>query len=308
MSITLRAMAREDWGAVAALVHASTNAWYAAQGRAQPFACAPEDVELYCRVYESLDPGCCVLAEDEGGQLLGSCFYHPRPTHMSLGIMNAHPAAFGRGVARQLLDFVIARAAEQGLPLRLVSSAMNLDSYSLYNRRGFVPYAVYQDMLYEVPEQGLDFAPLGRDRVRPATPDDLPAMVALEQEISGIERGRDFAHFLRDEDGVWQVSVLQNPVDSGLDGFLVSVQSAATNMLGPGVMRDAIGAMALICAGLDRFRGRCPVFLVPADRPALTAQLYAMGARNCELHFGQVLGEAEAPRGISMPTFLPETG
>ena len=37
-----------------------------------------EDVELFCRVYEDLDPGCCVLAESDG-QLLGSCFYHPRP-------------------------------------------------------------------------------------------------------------------------------------------------------------------------------------------------------------------------------------
>jgi hypothetical protein len=36
--------------------------------------------------------------------------------------------------------------------------------------------------------------------------------------------------------------------------------------------------------------------------------LYAAGARNCELHVSQVLGEVPATAGISMPTFLPETG
>jgi hypothetical protein len=36
--------------------------------------------------------------------------------------------------------------------------------------------------------------------------------------------------------------------------------------------------------------------------------MYDWGARNCELHFCQVRGEFQAFRGISMPSFLPETG
>jgi hypothetical protein len=50
------------------------------------------------------------------------------------------------------------------------------------------------------------------------------------------------------------------------------------------------------------------VFLVPAERSHLVAQLYGWGARNCELHLCQVRGEFQSFRGISMPTFLPETG
>ena len=46
----------------------------------------------------------------------------------------------------------------------------------------------------------------------------------------------------------------------------------------------------------------------PADRPQLVKQAYAWGARNCELHFCQVRGDFQPFRGISMPTFLPETG
>jgi len=59
---------------------------------------------------------------------------------------------------------------------------------------------------------------------------------------------------------------------------------------------------------LDRQRGRSPVFLIPVECDWLVQQAYGWGARNCELHFCQVLGEFREFRGISMPTFLPETG
>ncbi|NQT86036.1 N-acetyltransferase, partial [bacterium] len=92
MSIELRAMRRDEWGAVAELIYDSTNAWYVANGRSAIFSGPKSHCELFCQVYETLDPGCCVVAEDTAtGRLAGSCFYHPRPTHVSLGIMNAHP-------------------------------------------------------------------------------------------------------------------------------------------------------------------------------------------------------------------------
>ena len=95
----------------------------------------PAGTELFCSVYEALDPGCCLVAENtRTGRLAGSCFYHPRPTHVSLGIMNVHPNYFGQGVARRLLQAIIEIAAQQNKPLRLVSSAMNLNSFSLYTR------------------------------------------------------------------------------------------------------------------------------------------------------------------------------
>lgn len=307
-SLRLRAMQPADWPAVGALIRRSTNAWYERQGRPPIFHCDEDAMQVYCRVYEDLDPGCCVLAEAaETGQLLGSCFYHPRPTHVALGIMNAHPAAFGCGVARALLGFVTEFADRTGRPVRLVSSAMNLDSYSLYNRAGFAPHAVFQDMTLAVPAAGFQVAGVGRERVRPARPEDAPAMAALERELSGIERQRDFRYFLANRDGIWRASVVDRR-DGGLDGFLVSVCCAASNMLGPGAMRDETTAAALIAAELDHHRDRSPVWLVPADRPALARVLYGWGARNCELHFAQARGGAQRITGVVMPTFLPETG
>jgi hypothetical protein len=50
------------------------------------------------------------------------------------------------------------------------------------------------------------------------------------------------------------------------------------------------------------------VVLVPVEREMLVRALYEVGARNCELHLYQVRGKFTPFQGISMPTFLPETG
>ncbi len=132
--LLLRTMRADEWDAVARLIHDSTNAWYEAHGLGKIFDAGPESTKLFCEVYESLDPGCCLVVEgSRPGALAGSCFYHPRASHVSLGIMNVHPRYFGRGVARRLLRAITDLADERRLPVRLVSSALNLDSFSLYN-------------------------------------------------------------------------------------------------------------------------------------------------------------------------------
>ncbi len=303
--MTIRELQSEEWMAVAELIHVSTNAWYQANLNRSIFQ--RDDASgclVFPEVYETLDPGCCLVAEDEDGCLMGSCFYHPRETHVSLGIMNAHPDFAGRGVAGALLEEIIRRAGE--LPVRLVSSCMNLDSYSLYTRAGFSPRELYQDM-YLPADKPRPEAPTGSERVRPATLEDVPAMVELEVEISGIRRGGDYEFFIQNEQEVWRVFVIESE-DGGLDGFLCSIDHPGSNMLGPGVMQSEVNALALIHAQLAAMPERQPVFLVPARAEGLVTALYEWGARNCEMHVAQVRGEAREICGVTMPTFMPETG
>lgn len=292
-------MRDDEWDAVAELIFRSTNGWYEKHLNRGCFGGDdPLVARVFPEVYGALDPGQALVAEVDG-VLAGSCFVHPRETHVSLGIMNAAPGFAGKGVARALLDEVIQRA--EGKPVRLVSSALNLDSYSLYTRAGFSPYALYQDMVF--PEgRGLECATTG---VRPAELGDVDAMVALEETISGIRRGGDFRHFIENPEGIWSVSVMD--ADDGLAGFLASVDHPGCRMLGPGAIGNTESALALIAAELKRFGDASPVFLVPATERELVAQLYTAGARNCELHVAQCLGEARAPAGIVMPSFLPES-
>jgi GNAT superfamily N-acetyltransferase len=303
--INLRAMRPDEWDEVASLICISTNYWYEAQRGFRAFAAGPESCRLFPEVYEALDPGCCVVAEDPATRrLMGSCFYHPRETHVSLGIMNVHPNYFGRGVASRLLKFIVDFARNQAKPVRLVSSAMNLDSFSLYSRAGFVPRATFATMQLTVPKDGL--AQSGPRPVRPARPDDVPAMLALEERVSHIRREKDLRFFIENRQGVWHVSVTDDG-RGGIDGFLVSVKHPGSNMLGPGVMTSDDAAISLIAAELDHHRGGSPVFLIPTNSPAVVSRMYEWGARNVEVHVAQVLGNFPGFDGIAMPTFMPET-
>ncbi|MDX1933025.1 MAG: GNAT family N-acetyltransferase [Capsulimonadales bacterium] len=301
-------MTADDLPEVAELIYLSTNYWYVSSGKPPIFTGDPQNCRIFCETYEMLDPGCCLLAvEPRTGRIIGSCFYHPRSTHLSLGIVNVHPNHFGRGVARRLLDVVVRLSLESEKPLRLVSSAMNLDSFSLYTRCGFVPRTAFQDMFLAVPEGGMtQTAPPGLAQVRAATPADLPAIAALEYELVGIEREKDYRHFLENRQGIWSLSVYEEM--GSLRGFLASVTHPASNMIGPGVSATEAVSATLLYAELDRQRGRSPVFLVPMQAAHLVRQCYAWGAKNCELHFAQVRGVWQEPRGIVHPTFLPETG
>lgn len=288
---------------VAELIHRSTNQWYREKLGGVIFNGPPQDCRIFPETYESLDPGCCLVAEIDG-VLAGSCFYHPRETHVGLGIMNAAPEFAGRGVARALLAEIIRRAGE--LPVRLVSSALNLDSFSLYTRAGFVPVGIYQDMV--VPADRLPAgAAEGPGACRPALLSDLPAMLALEEEISGIRRERDLLHFLTNNAGHWSTFIHLGPAGRP-DGWLSSIDHPGSRLIGPGVMRDESTALSLIHAQLAVARGGSPVMLVPSTAKDLVASLYGWGARNAELHVMQVRGEYSHPKGIVMPTFLPESG
>ncbi len=307
--IRLRIMTPQDRSEVAELIYASLNHWYQTHGRPAIFSGGPQVTEVFYDVYSVLEPGCAVVAENpRTGRLMGSCFYHPRPHHVSLGIMNVHPNYFGTGVGRALLQHIIDFTDQAGYKsLRLTQSAFNLDSFSLYNRAGFVPRGAYQDMFVPVPAGGLQAAaPPGAGQVRAAGPDDVAGMAALEMEVSGITRETDCRYAIENRLGFWRVSVYEN-LRGQIDGWIISCGHPAFNMLGPCVTRSDQEAAALVYVELNHHRERSPVFLVPVERGRLVRQMYDWGARNCELHLYQVRGQFRPFQGISMPTFLPET-
>lgn len=301
--VNIRTMLSSDRIAVAALIFESTNRWYQKHFNIQPFT-SVEHTTVFFDLYQSLDPECGVIAEIDG-KMVGSCFFHPRETHMSLGIMNAHPDFFGQGIATKLLQHIVNESERRQQPLRLVSSAMNLDSFSLYNRAGFVPRMIFNDLLFNIPENGLNILTPNTVKIRSGRPADAKALVECEFKLAGIRRLKDITHFLENREGFWHVSVAEQA--NRISGWLVSCGHAANRMLGPGCMADDVSALALISQELNLFRGRSVLVMVPANHNNLVRQLYSYGARNCEIHFAQCRGQWTPPTGLMIPTFLPET-
>lgn len=304
-----RSMKRDEWHEVAELIHGSTNSWYVANGKNPIFNGPPSDALLFCELYEALDPGCCILAVcRESGKIAGSCFYHPRTTHVSIGIMNVHSDFFGKGIAGSLLSRITSFAEEKKLPFRLISSAQNLDSFSLYTKKGFVPFLSFQDLFIKVPTNGLSLIEIPNDEsIREAVAEDIADMVELELELVGIERAKDFSHFIKNSEGIWKTLIYRDR-DEKLLGFLSSVNHPASRMIGPGIARSENISTSLLSAQLDFFRGFSPVFLLPTEAAQAVKTAYSWGARNCEIHFAQCLGKKPTTRGVIMPTFMPETG
>ncbi|MBA61737.1 MAG: GNAT family N-acetyltransferase [Planctomycetaceae bacterium] len=309
MSFTIRTMTVDDRHEVSELIYISINHWYQTHGCQPIFTGGPSSCDIFFDVYETLDPGCGVVAEHiETGHLMASCFYHPRKHHVSLGIMTAHPNHFGCGAGKALLQHIIDYSESHNKPLRLTQSAINVDSFSLYNKAGFVPRHVYQDMFLEIPEAGFSLQPEGLNNVRAATDDDLLQMAELEYQIARITREKDYRFLIENKAGLWSMSVYFCPNAKKILGFLGSCAHPATNLLGPGVAINDDVAIALLAHQLNQHPGQMPVFLLPVESEKLVRTAYSWGARNCELHLCQVHGDYHPFEGINIPTFMPETG
>jgi GNAT superfamily N-acetyltransferase len=298
-----------DHDEVARLLHRSLVHWYQTRlNQGGRVGDKHEPFRLFAEVYDALDPGEAIAARDpESGALLGVCFVHPRETHISVGIVATAPECAGSGVAKAMMQAVVEKARKAGLPLRLVSSLLNLDSFSLYTRLGFVPHKMFQDLMLGVPSGGMTApAPPGAERVRIARLDEAGRIADFECALQGIRREKDYAFFLRNKVGDWKVWVLENAAGI-LVGVLVASHHRDCGMLGPGVATDDAAGAALLWRALDERRGSVAIFLIPCSAAELVQTAYSWGARNVELHTAQILGPVPHVRGLSFPTFLPET-
>lgn len=309
-TVSFSPLSLADQDAAARLLHRSLFHWYESRLRlGARYGDRYEPLLLFPQVYEALDPGECVTARDPlSGELLGVCFSHERETHLGVGIVATAPEAGGRGLARQMMEAVLEKARRLGKPARLVSSLLNLDSFSLYTRLGFVPGAIFQDMVLTVPPTGMTASPPpGAHRVRVAGADEAARIADFEQGLRGIRREKDYAFFLRNGVGAWRVLVVDGDRHE-LGGFLAMSMHASFSMIGPGVAADEETAIALLWRALDGFRGRSILFLAPCAASRLVRAAYDWGARNAELHVMQSTGVELPARGVSFPTFLPESG
>ena len=309
-SFELRPLTDDDVFEYADMLFGAFNAWWWKHGLGRDFyECDPVETAIFYHVYNDLTPGSSIAAfHRETGRMMGACFYHPRENHVSLGIMAVHPNYVGNGVARAMVDYILGYVRDNDYPTcRLVNSAMNLDSFSLYNKAGFTPREMYQDMIINVPEKGINQHVNRENWVRDAHKDDVSLMGDLELELSGIKRELDYRYWIENPRGIMHATVCENEI-GGIDGFLISLKSPALNILSPCVARDQETALALLRNDVNRFAGTWALFVVPMQQRKIVDQLYEWKAFNVETHVLQVWGEYKPCTGVVLPSYLPESG
>jgi len=306
--ITLREMKPSDKYEGSELICLSHNTWYQLHAMSAPFGNIPASAEFFVELYGALDGSHGVVAENSTtGRLAGLCFYQVRSTHVSVAMMSVHPNYFQRGVGKALLKYITDMADKQKKPVRLVSSTLNVDSFSLYSRAGFIPRYVYQDVLTQVPNEGLTVPALEPKNIRNAHASDIPGIVKLEYEINGMQREPDFQYLIDSEHSLWHASVIEGEAGS-IEGFLASCEHPDIRMLGPSIARTEEQLLSLIMAELNTYRGHAVLQLVPAVCREIVHSLYTFGGRNIEMHLLQIRGAYTPLAGIYTPTYMFESG
>ncbi len=307
--VELRPLLEKNKSEYAELLYNSFNVWYRQHGRDEDyFKGGPQDTEIFFDIYNDLDPGCCIVAVDKNTKrLVGCCFYHPREYHVSLGVMSVHPDYFGCGIGKLLVNYIVDYTESNNKALRVVSSAVNIDSFSLYNKAGILPRHLYHNMIIEVSAKGLNKTVDCIENVRPAQIADIPAMMKLEMEVSGISREKDFHYTIENRLGIFQTSVIDGK-NGSIDGFMISLKHTLLNMIGPGVALTEEAAIGLILHESNRYKGEKAILLIPMDRRKIVEKMYECNAKNSETYLFQVRGEFKPFNGVNIPSFLPETG
>ncbi|WP_406270599.1 GNAT family N-acetyltransferase [Streptomyces sp. NBC_00191] len=165
------------------------------------------------------------------------------PGLAAIGMMLVAERYAGRGVGRRLMQHVVNEAGD--IPLTLHATPYG---QPLYEQLGFVETGRAEMVRghLRVPES----VPGARVTTRPATAEDLPAIVRLDAEVFGLDRTHMITRLPAFSD---QLRVAEE--DGALTGYAAAWPNMQTHVVGPLIARDTETAKALVAAlaaGTDR--------------------------------------------------------
>lgn len=201
-----------------------------------------------------------------------------------VGPVSVDVASQGQGIGRMMMEDVIAHGRSNGYEMiRLCQDSFNMQSLALYASVGFDtkdPIA-HLDLAGSMPVD---------ESIRPATPDDIPAMDELCKSIYRISRGPECAVLI----GLGFPAFV---LDRGhIRGYLLGT------LFGHGVAESDDDMLALL-AGLGTRMPEAQAF-VPIRNGELYRRALAAGHRNSKVMNLMALGPYEEPQGSYCPSVL----
>lgn len=223
------------------------------------------------------------VAAHDSGKLLGSNHLGMFDGVAAVGPVSVEPSAQGRGVGRQMMLDVMARAREQGFEMvRLVQDTYNMQSLALYASLGF---EAREPTAYLALSQA---GPPDAD-VRVATPDDFDAMGDLSREIYRVDRRNEIAALAA---AGFPAIVL----DRGhIAGYLLGTS------IGHGVAESDDDMLALM-RSLGAMAPGMHAFVPLRANPPLYRRALEAGHRNAKLCTLMTVGPYEPPQGTYAPS------
>ena len=227
----------------------------------------------------------CVVAEEEG-RLVGSNCLDERTAIAGVGPITVDPGVQNRSAGRQLMQAVMARAAERKFAgVRLVQVAYHNRSLSLYAKLGFVvrePLACMQGTAMQRATPGY--------RVRRAASGDLAACNDLCARVHGHDRGGELS------DAIQQGTAVVAERDGRITAYASSVA-----FFGHTVGEGNQDLQALVAAATE-FQG--PGILVPTRNAELFRWCLESGLRVTQVMTLMTMGLYNEPAGAYLPSIL----
>ena len=227
----------------------------------------------------------CVVAEQDG-KIVGSNCLDERTPIAGVGPITIDPPAQNRAVGRQLMQAVMARAAERKVAgVRLVQAAYHNRSLSLYAKLGFAvrePLACMQGPAIRKTPPGY--------RVRAAQAADLDACNGLCRRAHGHDRSGELREAIQHGTAVVAEA-----------GGRIRAYASAVAFFGHAVAENDDDLQALISAAAE-FQG--PGILVPTRNAGLFRWCLANGLRVVQPMILMTVGLYNEPAGAYLPSIL----
>lgn len=231
-------------------------------------------------------PGFYSVVAELDGKIVGSNFLDERSTIAGIGPVSVDPPVMNRTIGRQLMQAVMDRAVQRGLPrMRLVQITWHFRSLALYTKLAFETRETLSLM------QGKPVAlNIPGYEVRPAREADLPACNQICFHVHGHDRGGE----------------LLDAIKQGTANVVERLGRITGYSTGIGLFNHAIGEttddLKALIAAAQTFLG--PGFFVPSRNGELLRWCLNHGLRVVNQATLMTIGLYNEPAGAYLPAIL----
>lgn len=270
MGIIVRTMKIEETEETGKIIVESFNDVFVKHGLPAPFQSWQAGRGL-AYGYARHDPEGCLIAT-ENGKIIGSGFIHLRGETASIGPVSVSPEHQSRGVGRIIMEALM-EIGSKASSIRLIQDSFNTLSFSLYTKLGFQVHDVVLSLLlrepgdFRTPSPDPEGNSQSEREIRLVKKTDLPGILALDKQVMGYDRTKDFTLLINEGVGLINKSRHSDQIDSYIFCYLYRENNL---FIGPGVAFNMDYLFNLLAELIKRNAGawmRVKIFAGQSDMP-----------------------------------------